>query len=145
MQGNPINPTGWLPECQLMCLIQASLKEGVSPEVPLKSFLCIKVKCSRNLTLSAQAGQNKSSKPTGAKLSSSETVSDQPPWQGKLLQAGEPLPTTPTAMSGARAVLVPLSYLAPGWGSGAGMGYTSLSSSSQGTPVALWPWTPGSP
>lgn len=54
-----ISPAAWLVECQVMCLIHSSLNEGVSSALPLRSLICVEVKCSRNIILRAKMCQNK--------------------------------------------------------------------------------------
>lgn len=91
-----------------MCLVQGSLKEGVSPAVPLKSSICMKDKCSRNTILSTWAEK------CGANsiLSSSEKAADHY-WWGEQATG----PTTTATVQGWGYAHVPSpSYFGSGWG-----------------------------
>lgn len=57
MLGKSISPTGWSVQCQLMCLIHAGFRDGVATAV--KRLICLKIKCSRKITLRAQTSQSK--------------------------------------------------------------------------------------
>lgn len=57
MLGKSISPTGWSVQCQLMCLIHAGFRDGVATAV--KRLICLKIKCSRKITVRAQTSQSK--------------------------------------------------------------------------------------